>query len=70
LWRNAEGEIVESEADAFGLKSKYELIHPDLLKMETVRNTFVPEVEGLNNEQQQKTTISPFLASMLQTEIH
>jgi hypothetical protein len=31
LWRNGEGEIVESEADAFGLKSKYELIHPGLL---------------------------------------
>jgi hypothetical protein len=38
-------------------------------KMETMRNSFVPKVEGLNNEQQQKTHISLFSASPLQTEI-
>jgi hypothetical protein len=38
-------------------------------KMETMRNTFVPKAEGLNNEQQQKTHISLFLASPLQMEI-
>jgi hypothetical protein len=45
VWRNAEGEIVESEADAFGLKSKFELIHPDML-------IFVDEL-GCNTNQKQ-----------------
>ncbi len=31
LWRNKEGEIVEREEEAFGLKSKFELICPDWL---------------------------------------
>jgi hypothetical protein len=31
LWKNKEGEIVEHEKEAFGLRSKFELIHPDWL---------------------------------------
>jgi hypothetical protein len=31
LWRNEKGEVVEEEEKAFGMKSKYELIHPDWL---------------------------------------
>jgi hypothetical protein len=38
-------EIVESEADAFRLKSKYELIHPDLL-------IFVDELGCITNQKQ------------------
>lgn len=45
VWRNAEGEIVESEADAFGLKSKYELIHPDMI-------IFVDELGCTTNQKQ------------------
>jgi hypothetical protein len=45
MWRNAEGEIVESEADAFGLNSKYELIHPDML-------IFVDELGCTTNQKQ------------------
>ena len=29
MWRNEKGEVVELEEQAFGLKSSYELIHPD-----------------------------------------
>ncbi len=43
VWRNEAGEVVESEEQAFGLKSKYELIHPDWL-------LFVDEV-GSNTSQ-------------------
>jgi hypothetical protein len=45
VWRNAEGEIVESEAKALGLKSKFELIYPDML-------IFVDEL-GCNTNQKQ-----------------
>jgi len=43
VWRNEKGEVVESEEQAFGLKSAYELIHPDWL-------LFVDEV-GSNTSQ-------------------
>ena len=43
LWRNEKGEVVELEEQAFGLKSPYELIHPDWL-------LFVDEV-GSNTSQ-------------------
>jgi len=45
VWRNSEGEVVDSEEKAFGLKSKYELIHPDML-------IFVDEL-GCNTNQKQ-----------------
>jgi hypothetical protein len=31
VWRNENGDIVENESEAFGMKSKYELIHPEWL---------------------------------------
>jgi hypothetical protein len=31
LWRNEKGGVVEEGEKAFGMKSKYELIHPDWL---------------------------------------
>jgi hypothetical protein len=31
LWRNENCEVVQLEEQAFGLKSKYELLHPDWL---------------------------------------
>jgi hypothetical protein len=43
LWRNKKGEVVEEEEKAFGMQSKYELIHPDWL-------LFVDEV-GSNTSQ-------------------
>jgi hypothetical protein len=43
MWRNEKGEVVELEEQAFGLKSSYELIHPDWL-------LFVDEV-GSNTSQ-------------------
>jgi hypothetical protein len=43
LWLNEKGEVVELEEQAFGIKSKFELIHPDWL-------IFVDEV-GSNTSQ-------------------
>jgi hypothetical protein len=31
VWRTSDGEVVDSEEKAFGLKGKYELIHPAML---------------------------------------
>jgi hypothetical protein len=45
LWRNADGEVVESEEESLGLKSKFEPIHPDML-------IFVDE-SGCNTDQKQ-----------------
>jgi hypothetical protein len=45
LWRNADGEVAESDEESFGLKGNFELIHPDML-------IFVDEL-GCNTNQKQ-----------------
>jgi hypothetical protein len=75
LWRDKNGNAVESKENAFGLKSKYELINPDWLifvdecgsipcrqRMDKPggRFTFALLIDGLNNGLQLKTPISLF----------
>ncbi len=75
LWRDKNGNVVESKENAFGLKSKYELINPDWLifvnkcssntlqaKDGQVRGrfTFALLMDGLNNGLQLKTPILLF----------
>jgi hypothetical protein len=83
LLRNEKGEVVEEEEKAFGMKSKYELIHPDwlLFKDEVRSNTSQSKMgvsegkltsaaltEGLNYMHQQRMLISLSSVLPLQTE--
>jgi hypothetical protein len=72
VWRNAEGEIVKEE-QAVGLKSEYELIHPELVVFvdevgSNTRLTYVLLMAAHNNMLLPKTPISQCWALQLQQE--
>jgi hypothetical protein len=78
VWRNGAGDVVSCEKEAFGLKSLFELIHPDwLMFVDDVGSnksqvrmvpllaelTCVPEMVDLKNMLLQKKPTAPYWAS-------
>jgi hypothetical protein len=56
VWRSANGDVVKTEAEAVGVQSEFEFIHPDLL-------LFVDEV-GSNTSQTKDGQVGKNLCAM------